>query len=245
MIVCQRRTCNAVAGFSVLEALVAMALTGMILTAVATITAQWLPNWNRGFARVQGNETVALGLDRLVGDLAAAEFISANRETLRPVFEGTDHSVTFVRSALAPNALPGLEFVRIAENGSAVGPNLVRTQAAFFPIAKDSGDQPRFGDPVVLLRAPYLVTFSYAGPDRIWMDAWQQQSRLPAAIRVILRDAATRREIGVSTATLVHAEVPAKCISAKSLDDCLALLKPTTQAADVANASSVKAGGIQ
>src|ERR1700675_164468 len=104
-----------IAGFTLLEALVAMALTGMILTAVATITAQWLPNWNRGFARVQGNEILSLGLDLLVADMSAAEFISANRESLLPVFEGTDHSVTFVRSALSPNALPGLEIVRIAE----------------------------------------------------------------------------------------------------------------------------------
>ncbi len=243
MTACRRRTCNAVAGFSLLEALVAMALTGMILTAVATITAQWLPNWNRGFARVQGNEIIALGLDRLIADVAAAEFISADRESLRPVFEGTDHSVTFVRSAFAPNALPGLEIVRVAESGSAAGASLVRTQAAFVPTAKDSGDQPRFGDPVVLLLAPYLVSLSYAGPDRIWKEAWRQESRLPAAIRVILRVATTRREIGVSTATLVHTDVPAKCISAKSLDDCLALLKQSPQVADGGNSSSVKAGG--
>ena len=87
-----------------IEALVSIALTGMILTAVATITAQWLPNWNRGFARVQGSEDLALGLDRLITDVAAAEYISINRDSSQPIFEGTDHSVTFVRSALGPNA---------------------------------------------------------------------------------------------------------------------------------------------
>jgi general secretion pathway protein J len=230
-----------IGGFTLLEALVAMALTGMILTAVATITAQWLPNWNRGFARVQGNEILALGLDRLVADVSAAEFISANRESLRPVFEGTDRSVTFVRSALAPNALPGLEIVRIAETVTAAGPSLVRTKAPFFPTSKDSRDQPKFGDPVVLLRAPYIASLSYAGTDRVWKDAWQQESRLPAAIRVILRDATTRREAGVSTATVVHAEVPARCISAKSLDDCLGLLKQSPQSADNADLHNIRA----
>ena len=67
------------AGFTLLEALVAMALMGLILAALATITAQWLPNWNHGIARVQRNEQVALGLERLAADLAAAEFISASR----------------------------------------------------------------------------------------------------------------------------------------------------------------------
>lgn len=235
------KTCEGVAGFTLLEALVAMALTGMILTAVATITAQWLPNWNRGFARVQGQETLALGLDRLIADLAAAKYISANRESLQPVFEGTNHSVTFVRSALAPNAPPGLEIVRIVENLGAGGPSLVRMKAVFVPTAKGSNDPPRFGDPVVLLRGPYLVSLSYAGSDRTWNDAWRQESQLPAAIRVIVRDTITRREIGASTATLVHAEIPGKCISAKSLDECLESLKQLSTSAQRASSDSVKA----
>jgi general secretion pathway protein J len=212
----------------------------MILTAVATITAQWLPNWNRGFARVQGHETLALGLDRLIADLAAAEFIPSNRESLQPVFEGSDHSVTFVRSALAPNAPPGLEIVRIAENLGAGGPSLVRTKAIFFPVAKGVNDQPKFGDPVVLLRAPYLASLSYAGPDRTWKDAWQQESQLPAAIRVIVRDATTRREIGASTATLVHVQIPGKCISAKSLDECIESLKQSTASAQSGNTAATQ-----
>jgi general secretion pathway protein J len=224
----RRPTREDVAGFTLIEALVAMAMTGMILTAMATITAQWLPNWNRGFARVQGHEVLALGLDRLIADLAAAEFIPAGRESLQPVFEGSERSVTFVRSALAPNGTPGLEIVRIGEIRDAGGASLVRTKALFAPVAKGSHEQPRFGDPVVLLRAPYLVSLAYAGSDRTWKDAWRQESRLPAAIRVIVRDAATRREIGASTATLVHAQIPAKCISAKSLDDCRELLKQSS-----------------
>jgi general secretion pathway protein J len=232
------------AGFTLIEALVAMALTGMILTAVATITAQWLPNWNRGFARVQGNEGLALGLDRLIADVAAAEYVSINRESSQPLFEGTDHSVTFVRSALGPNARSGLDIVRIVANVSPEGPSLVRTRAVFAPIVKDLSDQPIFGDPVVLLRAPYLVSLAYAGADRIWNDAWRRESRLPVAFRVVLRDGMTRRELGVSTATLLHAEIPAKCISAKSLDDCLTSLKPSPQSAEGDSPRGIKAAGL-
>ena len=65
-----------------------MALMAMILVALATITAQWMPNWNRGLTRVQRDADLALGLDRLVADLAAAEFIPANRQNLKPYFEG-------------------------------------------------------------------------------------------------------------------------------------------------------------
>jgi general secretion pathway protein J len=41
------------AGFTLIETLIATALMVAILAALATITAQWLPNWNRCFARVQ------------------------------------------------------------------------------------------------------------------------------------------------------------------------------------------------
>ena len=96
---------------------------GLILAALATITAQWLPNWNHGIVRVQRNEQVALGLERLAADLAAAEFIPASRETRKPFFDGANRSVTFVRTALGPNTGPGLEIVRIAEINSERGPD--------------------------------------------------------------------------------------------------------------------------
>ena len=66
-----------IAGFTLVEALLATALMGAILAAIATVTAQWLPNWNRGFERVQRVELLALGLERIVADLAAAEFVTA------------------------------------------------------------------------------------------------------------------------------------------------------------------------
>ena len=60
-------------GFSLIETLVALALTGLVLSALATITAQWLPNWNRGFDRIQQSELVGISMRRIAADLAAAE----------------------------------------------------------------------------------------------------------------------------------------------------------------------------
>jgi len=216
---------EAIAGFTLLEALIATALLGMILTALATITAQWLPNWNRGMSQIQRDEHIALGLERLTADLAAAEFIPAGRETRQPWFDGADRSVTFVRTALNPNAGPGLEIVRIAEVSSAAGPLLVRSQAPFVPVSTATAprDQLTFRDPVVLLRAPYRITFSYAGPDRIWRELWRQQMQLPRAVKLTLRDTSTQRIFAVSTATPVHVALPMDCIVAKSLAACLAL----------------------
>ena len=74
---------------------------------------------------------------------------------------------------------------------------------------------------MVLIRAPYRVSFSYAGPDRVWRPTWRGEGELPAAIRVQLRDAATDRTLSVSTATLVRANMPADCVLAEVIADCL------------------------
>ena len=98
---------RAIAGFTLVEALLATALMGAILAAIATVTAQWLPNWNRGFIRVQGTETLAAGLERIIADLAAADFVTAGSNIRQPVFDGTELSVTFLRTAIGPNTRPG------------------------------------------------------------------------------------------------------------------------------------------
>lgn len=215
----ERRT---IAGFTLVEALLATALMGAILAAIATVTAQWLPNWNRGFVRVQGTETLAAGLERIVADVAAAQFVTAGANIRQPVFDGTELSVTFLRTAIGPNTRPGLELVRIAETPGDKGLMTVRTHARFLPMGRDGAEvQPTPANPVVLIRAPYRVTFSYAGPDRVWRPVWRGEGELPAAIRVQLRDAATDRTLSVSTSALVHANMPAECVLSEVIADCL------------------------
>jgi general secretion pathway protein J len=211
-----------IAGFTLVEALLATALMGVILAAIGTVTAQWLPNWNRSFERVQRAELLAVGLERIIADLAVAEFVTATDGAAPPVFDGAELSVTFVRSALGPNTRPGLELVRIAETGGEKGLMTVRTRARFLPLGRDGAPtQPSPADPVALLRAPYRVTFSYAGPDRVWRNVWRGERLLPKAIRVQVRDATTDRTLAISTALLMRADMPADCILAEVLNDCL------------------------
>jgi len=96
------------------------------LAVAPTVTAKWMPGWKAGFDRVQGADLLGLGLDRIAADLAAAEFVSLAGENARPLFDGTASSVTFVRSAIGPNASAGLEIVRLAETDDARGRVLVR-----------------------------------------------------------------------------------------------------------------------
>lgn len=199
------------AGFTLIETLVALALTGLVLSALASITSQWLPNWNRGIDRIQRSESISFALQRLSVDLAAAEYVPANREQRRPLFDGSELSVTFVRTALGPNARPGLDVVRIGETTDRQELVTVRSRAPFGPLELGSSlsEQIQTGDPVVLLRAPYRLSFSYAGRDRIWKSSWHDADRLPAAIMVTVRDAVTERILSLSTVASIHADAPA------------------------------------
>jgi general secretion pathway protein J len=215
------RASGGAAGFTLIETLIATALMVAILAALATITAQWLPNWNRGFARVQRTELLSLGIERVVADLAAAEYVPAHYATRKPLFEGRELGVTFVRTAIGPNAPPGLAIVRLAEAADARGLALVRTQMPFRPANPGTGIDPSgLGDPVVLARAPFRLTFAYAGGDRVWKSTWIDAAELPTAVRVTVRNAATGRLLSVSTAAIVHVTASAACVRAKSSKDC-------------------------
>ncbi|MDI1262942.1 MAG: prepilin-type N-terminal cleavage/methylation domain-containing protein, partial [bacterium] len=71
------------AGFTLIEVLMATLLMTVILAGLATVTAQWLPNWNRGMARVQRAERLAIGMQRVLADLSVAEMIPAGNDSRR------------------------------------------------------------------------------------------------------------------------------------------------------------------
>ena len=129
--------------------------------------------------------------------------------------------------------VPGLEIIRIGEAGSERGPVMVRMRAPFVPIVQGVNDRDH---PPLPIRScwcarPIVSRFSYAGADRVWQPVWRDAQQLPRAIRVTLRDAATQRTLSASTAALVHAELPASCVQAKSLNECFGQPAPRRQGA--------------
>jgi general secretion pathway protein J len=209
-------------GFTLIETLIALALMGLVLSALANLTARWLPNWNRGLERIQRSELIGIALQRIGADLAAAEYVPANRDERRPLFDGSGLSVTFVRTALGPNAGPGLDIVRIGETTDQQGFATVRSRTAFRPVPVGSSlsEQLHFAEPVLLLRAPFRLSFTYAGEDRDWKDSWHDAERLPAAIKLTVRDAASERIVSISTVTPVHVQSSARGDCTQSNGNC-------------------------
>jgi general secretion pathway protein J len=207
------------AGFTLIEMVVATIMMVFILTALATVTAQWLPNWDRGMARMERDERFAFALNRVVGDLSVAEFVEANAKAKAAYFNGDELGVSFVRTAVGPNAHPGLEIVRYQETADGTGPILVRQHAPFVPMDADA--PVLFADPVVLIRAPYRVMFAYAGADDVWLPNWRNAALLPTRIRITVRDGVTQQKLAVSTAALVHIDTPAECVKAQNANQCM------------------------
>jgi len=217
------------AGFTLIEMLIAVMLMVFILTALVTVTAQWLPNWNHGMARMERDERFAFALNRVVEDLAVAEFVPANTAVRTPYFDGSELGVSFVRTAIGPSSQPGLEIVRFQEVADASGPALVRSRAAFVPM--DANAQVRLADPVVLIRSPYRVTFAYAGNDDAWQPTWRNAVELPKRVRITVRDGITQQRLAVSTAALVHIDTPAECAREKNVNQCLTQIAQSATAA--------------
>ena len=192
----KRRTSES--GFTLIETLVALALMGLVLSALANLTAQWLPNWNRGFERIQRSELIGIALQRIGADLSAAEYVPANRGERRPIFDGSELSVTFVRTALGPNAGSGLDVVRVGETTEQQDFVTVRSRTPFrpLPLGSSLSEQLHFAEPVLLLRSPFRLSFAYAGQDRVWKGSWHDADKLPAAIKLTIRDAASERDPG-------------------------------------------------
>ena len=199
------RDASATAGFTLMEAMLAVALMAGIVMALATIAGQWMPNWRRGFVAVQRADLLSLGLERMAADISAAEFVTPNGATPEALFEGKELSVIFVRPAFGPDAQPHLEVVRLAEAADDRGLAIVRTRAPFAPLARGAtiATQYAFADPVVLTRAPFRVSFAYAGPTRTWQPTWGPDKKLPSAVRITVRDSASEQVLAASTAVLM------------------------------------------
>ena len=199
-------------GFTLIESLVALALMGLVLSALANLTAQWLPNWNRGLDRIQRSEMIGITLQRIADDLAAAQCVPASGSDTQPLFAGSEQAVTFVRTAIGPNAAIGLDVVHLSETSDPGGLVTVRTRMPFHPLpAESASNQLHFGEPVLLLRAPYRLSFAYAGEDQEWQNSWRGSDKLPARIKLTVRDTSNARAISTVASIRVQSSAQGDC----------------------------------
>ena len=185
------------AGFTLIEALAAVAIIAAILAALAMVSGQWLPNWRRGFEALQNADVIAQSLDRIVSDLSSAEYAKLDPNGGAPLFRGDADSVMFVRAASGPDAGPHLEYVRIGAAATLAGVETQRSHASFAP-----GPIGPFHDAATLLRPPFRLKFGYQQPNGEWASSWSGAPTLPRSIRLTVMNGAA---VAAATAFLLKA----------------------------------------
>lgn len=203
-------------GFTLIEALVALAIGGFVIATLATVTGQWMRNWQVGIPVLQRSQSLVTGLDRIVADVAAARFMPAGATGF--IFTGEPTAITLVRQTLPVETPAGLEVVRLAALPGGGDVTLARSRS---PLPFGSSlSAPADPSPVALLRQPQAVRFAYADADQVWQTSWQVPARLPRLVRVEVIDRRSGRAVLPAVVVRLHADAPLTCAALQAGNLC-------------------------
>jgi general secretion pathway protein J len=201
------------AGFTLIETLAVLLLTGLLVSSMTLVSGQWMRSWNRGAANLQRVATLDVAMDRFAEDARSALALPPVDGAPAPVFIGDERSLRFVHPSIDRGAPPGLEVVAYAPDGDGV---LTRLRAPYDASVRVG--ETALGDAAPLLRKPYGARFAYFGDDGEWVDEWRGP-RPPAAVRATFSAPGLP---AVATVAPVLAPLPAKCVAALGFAQCRA-----------------------
>lgn len=227
----QRLECNA-AGFTLIEVLATLLLTGLLVSSMMTITGQWLGGWNRGAARLERVESLAVTIDRLALDIQSVIALPAIGRDAVPTFAGDGNGLMFVHPSIDPGAPAGLEIVRFYKSRDGI---LLRARAAYDPQVQLQ--KATVGEAVIVSRDTAGIAFAYMGKEGQYSSEWSQ-AQPPTAVRATIPSPAGAGRPDLIVSFPVHASVPAVCARARGYRVCEALASGQSggQPANPANA---------
>ncbi len=180
---------NSQRGFTLIEVLLALALTALLLTLLSTGMYVVARDWNDNTERLDAKLDESLAILQIERALIAAfpHSFNSTETLLREVyFDGEDDRLRWV-STVSPQRLAGLTAWSIdAVSGEGIG---VRTAPAFSddPSARLDNVEtriilPGFDLEISYLREPNALT-------RKWTDVWlgSEQGALPLAVHILFR----------------------------------------------------------
>jgi prepilin-type N-terminal cleavage/methylation domain-containing protein len=221
-------------GFTLAEMLVAMAISSTVILSSGMLIHQTVFFFDRGTNIIDENEALALAVDRLVRDFAAVRFVvtkigSAGDSGLPPervkaIFiagaasEGAT-SLMFITAGGYNTDAQGEEVVKLSVEETEGATKLMRRQAAWpgpiVPLETVS-----LGDPVILLKGQFAISFSYGeltkGGELLWNDRWTGDKGLPHSVRMNLRDKVTDADLVPAIEFGIRADAPPSCTLAET-----------------------------
>ena len=169
-------------GFTLIEALVALAIASAGFAVIAQLAGTSLRNWSRGRDGAAVLDMITTGLSQASSDLRHALAVPVKREPGAPVlFLGEPARIVFVSATgLRPGDL-GLELISIRAQRLDDGTRLIRERGAL-----SEGLDGRMRDPVTLMQGRLTVRFSYRDEAGRRHDSWADRPALPAAVEIDL-----------------------------------------------------------
>jgi general secretion pathway protein J len=166
-------------GFSLIEALAALAMSAMLFAAVAQFTGVWFTRWRDIVMTTGRQDQVLVVLDRITDDIEAAVPVFGPNGAPQLLFDGRADRLTFARHALGFNQRGGVDAVTYAMGDAGGRRALIRSR-------RTANAQGAAGEDLPLLRSDVSVAFAYGARDGTELQAWSDPDRLPSFIRVTL-----------------------------------------------------------
>lgn len=181
------------AGFTLLELLIALTLSGLILAGLAAGLRIISSSWDRGAALAERHESIGMTQDFLRREFSRLQWIYWGTGDERHLaFEGERRRLRYIVAEPPYPDQPGLyaielELVRVPGGGE----RLVRRRARYHP--EESGfDGLQFTDDVVLLEDDLGLQFAFAreGTSTTWRGQWSEDDSLPKLVSLAVRASA-------------------------------------------------------
>jgi prepilin-type N-terminal cleavage/methylation domain-containing protein len=212
---------NRRAGFTLIEALAALAVGSVIILATAALIHDVARHFDRGTRGAQDGERLMLAVERLAQDFNSARYVGWTIEgkpsvafTGEPAKDDKPAKVTFVGDAGIMAGPQGQEVVSLTIEPAGELRRLVRRRAAW------TGPRMRFeevspGDSVILIEGAVDMAFAFGSiaPSGalVWSESWIGQSALPRFVRLILSDRTSDSDVLGEADFVVRADAPPGC----------------------------------
>ena len=228
-----RHSCEA--GFGLLEAILALAIAGLVLAAITEIAGRTLRSRNAGLGTVAAIERTDLGLARLTADLAAlVPMRLATAEDEAVLFTGDERGMSFTALTPIDRTADGLAVIEVGIETSGGTPALVRRLRR----GRDAGV--RDGDRVVLVSDRVELAFSYRDRTGQRHTRWARPGEVPSGVIVTL--VGTRRGGGLPVEVIlpIPTAIPISCLV--GADPAATTTKPAGSASSDARARRCATG---
>ncbi|HVX92446.1 MAG TPA: prepilin-type N-terminal cleavage/methylation domain-containing protein [Xanthobacteraceae bacterium] len=222
-----RRDFRSLAGFTLVEALAALAIASVVVMGTSALVRTVALNFDRGTQAVGDAERLVRASARLAEDFAATRFVRAkDGSEWSAQFVGDPAQVRFLTAARGGSAQASAadEAVGLRIERAGEFTRLTQRRAAW-PGPPVRIDGLALGDAVVLLEGRFDMRFAFARLSSdggvVWSDRWSRQRALPRLVRLEVRDRRTGADLLAGAEFAVRADAPPGCAAPDASVSCL------------------------